>query len=764
MARLPVTTIAKTSTSEVLLNYLTPVNGTPSAGQFRSSVINRSKMVDLASDMLPRMGIDRIQISPYVLVDGETGPNGELVRKMVNDKFDQIRFVGTWTNGLENSNVGQAASGSGTTDFVEVTFYGTGLNILQTYQDGSNRPFAISVDGAAETTLNSVGSSILSIRNYNSNIIRSAASGLTLGLHTIKIRQSAGASANICGFEILNESTNIQVSAGQVVSSGVARTIAAHSSAYNSGFESGTLGTRGGRVLVYAKRDGTIGKAVQPAAAASLTLTSTDHAAANEEIIRNYFWREFGAGRTDDFSTMPGTSQRSFTLDDGTTSLTCSSNCSIGNEALILNGNGEFATFTFVGTGVDLYRFDNAPGGTDTYAAIIDGVSAGNLATTGVTNLRIEKLVSGLPYGTHTIKISRTAAATYSLGIRGFVVYGPKKPTLPAGAMELADYNVMANYAQISSLSGLTDKEKISTGVLRKASVREFVYSGTWNYTLDVSMTSGANVYGNTASNYAELTFFGTAIDARLFMNTSANNYTISIDGVTNLTGAGYTTNLVQGSTGLTFIGSTGVLSGTSAANTQISASVSGIPLGLHKLRITFNSGNQLQIDCVDIATPIHAHKNNGPFQLQNTLAVGSQGINDGRKLSQLNDANPQTTAKDIVANTTTSTSYVPLQDMQTTVYATEDSTIDIGLSGAIFAPSNYTFVAVFIDGVQMHDGYYNYWPGADSMSNLRVKFPVSKGYHHVKLMWKVSGGTGQSTTGQDGRHMNVTVTPLRQL
>jgi hypothetical protein len=722
-----------------------------------TTVVNRAKMVDLSNDLGVRMGIERISISPYTRVDGETGPNGEIVYKMANDKFDQIRLVGRWSDKIENSTVGQAASGNSSADYVEVTFYGTGLNLLQTYQDGISRNFSISIDGGSETTLTSVGSSIISNRNYNANIVRNVASGLSLGLHTIKIRQSSGISANFCGFEILNTASSLQITAGTALINGTAASLSSTaSSAYNSGFESGTLGTRGGRVLVYTKNDGTIGKAVTPTDASQLNLTSASHA--NEEVIRSYFWREFGAGRTDDFGTMTGSSQRAFTLDDGTTSLSCSSGCSVGNEALILNNNGEHATFTFVGTGVDLYRYDNAPGGTDTYAAIIDGVSVGNLATAGVTNLRVEKLVSGLPYGTHTIKISRTAAATYSLGIRGFVVYGPKKPTLPVGTAELADYNVMANYAQISSLSGLTDKEKVSAGVLRKASVREFIYSGTWNYTLDISMTSGGNVYGNTASNYAELTFFGTAVDLRLFMNTSANNYTISIDGVTNLTGAGYTTNLVQGSTGLTFVGSTGVLSGTSAANTQVSASVSGIPLGVHKLRITFNSGNQLQIDCVDVATPIHTHMNNGPFTLQNTLAIGSQGVKDSRRFGdQLVVPNSISQAFKMSSNpTSTSTTYVPISEHAVAI-RTYGNPIEIThtTNGYVVSSSLVFNTQLYLNGEaisQEREVSGTSAGGASQFTSDSVIVPVAAGWHYVQLFMKSPTGSTISATNRNIR------------
>jgi hypothetical protein len=63
-----------------------------------TTVVNRAKMVDLANDMSVRMGIDRIPVQQMMRVDGEAGPNGEVVWKPVNDKFDQIRFVGNFSS------------------------------------------------------------------------------------------------------------------------------------------------------------------------------------------------------------------------------------------------------------------------------------------------------------------------------------------------------------------------------------------------------------------------------------------------------------------------------------------------------------------------------------------------------------------------------------------------------------------------------------------------------------------------------------------
>jgi len=723
-----------------------------------TTIVNRAKMVDLSNDLGVRMGIERIRTQQVMRVDGETGPAGQTVFKPVNDKYDQIRFVGNILQ--SNGTSGQNIILQNTDDFVEISFYGTGLNFLNGLGD-SGRDIRATVDGGTESgNIYANSSSILNAQNYSQQQVISVASGLSLGMHTVKLRLGSANSQRIDGFEILNTASTLQIAAGTALISGTAASLSATtSSAYNSGFESGTLGTRGGRVLVYMKNDGTIGKAVTPADASQLNLTSANHA--NEEVIRTYFWREFGAGRSDDFSTLRSAGDRAFTLDDGTTSLVGKTVVNDGGTAtdyFRLNSATSYCTLTFVGTGLDIVVASDV--GIDNHAVLIDGSSVGSLTAVGAA-LKVTKIVSGLPYGTHTVKFDRTAAAVGGIFFHNFIVYGPKKPTLPAGAMELADYNVMANYAQLSSLSGLTDKEKISTGALRKASGREFVYSGTWNYTIDIDGTvSGINVYGNTASNYAELTFFGTAIDVRLFMNTSANNYTISIDGVTNLTGAGYTTNLVQGSTGLTFVGSTGVLSGTSAANTQVSASVSGIPLGVHKLRITFDSGNQLQIDCVDVATPIHTHMDNGPFTLQNTLAIGSQGVKDSRRFGdQLVVPNSISQAFKMSSNpSSTSTTYVPISEHAVAI-RTYGNPIEIThtTNGYVVSSSLVFNTQLYLNGEAISQEREVSGTGAGGASQFTsdsVIVPVAAGWHYVQLFMKSPTGT---TIGATNRNIRVT-------
>ena len=705
-----------------------------------TTIVNRAKMVDLSNDLSVGMGVERIQVQSIMRVDGEIGPNNEPVFKPVNDKYDQIRFVGAWTS--QNGTYGQAITSGTITDSIEITFYGTGLNLL-TMVDSANRSISASVDGGSTSTVTIQGASVLGNRNYSTNTVVSVTSGLTLGLHTVKLLNPVSVSnvTWVYGFEILNTASTLQIAAGTALIGGTAASLsAASTSTYNSGFESGTLGTKGGRVLVYMKNDGTVAKAVTPTNAASATLTSTDHS--NEEVIRSYFWREFGAGRTDDFSTATGANDtRVFTLDDGTTSLVMSQTGVTpenGYDALFTNAGG-VGRLTFVGTGLDLLIVSSSSRTFTTMA--IDGVALGTVTSTPTVPTLL-KIVSGLPYGTHTLSWTPPGGAG-GPRIANFIVYGPKKPSIPSGAMELADYNVLANYAAGSTTA-------VSAGVIRKAGGREAVYSGTWiAVALDLGFNCGLSIATATAASYVEYYFFGTGIEHSNFIGSNtAVNQTYAIDGSTNL--SAYTTSVIAPAIGtVTFVAATGVLSGTAGATAGYGAKVSitGLPLGLHRIRITQTSGNGVYADSFDIITPIHTHKNNGPFIVQNTLSVGSSGINDSRKVgSQLPARTISLTSKHLANSTISATgfpNYFPV-GFSGSFYLDEDSTVSI--QGLItLLTSNVTSHAtyLFVDGVKQEGGTID-----GPIASYRMIVPLgavvslTKGWHTVIVMHAANNGT----------------------
>ena len=167
----------------------TAVAGTPVAGSFYSTITNRAPIVDLTQDLKVRMAIDRQTTQSLIQVQNEFGPNGELVWTTPNDLFGQVRFVGSgWSN--TNNASGLAVSTSNLNDYMEVTFVGTGLNLVS-YYDTNNSDYRASTDGGSEGAnfFTTGKSSILTNRNYSINGVFPVVSGLSYGVHTVKISQ-----------------------------------------------------------------------------------------------------------------------------------------------------------------------------------------------------------------------------------------------------------------------------------------------------------------------------------------------------------------------------------------------------------------------------------------------------------------------------------------------------------------------------------------------------------------------------------------------
>lgn len=738
--------------SQATLMSATSTAGTPVAGTFYSSILNRASIVDLSQDLKPRIGPERLNTQLVNVVLNEFGPNGELVQVPVNDLFNQIRFVGNWSNQV--GTYGNYIQAGSSTDFIEVTFYGTGLNILNINSAGGKSAL-ISTDGGSDSAnVYPAGADVIGSRGYNPNVIVPAINGLTLGVHTVKIKNNTANNIQISGFEIVNDSsTSVKVPAGISFIGGKKLTSTALSSFL---YTAPVTGTRGGRVLVYQQADGTIGQSFQAANGSQANLASADHVAANEEVARYHYWREFGAGRTDDFSLVIGASQgsKAFTLEDGTTSL-LTTQAGVYTETLApFDSINTFGIFTFVGTGLDLILGGGAGTPGDTIQVIIDGTNVGSL-TTG-TNKQ-QKIVSGLPYGSHIVKLNRTVSATGTITIKQFVVYQPKKPTLPVGAVEIGEYGVMATFVANTTAG----HDTISTGTLRKIlSQREASFidgtGGTTSWAAGgpslstSSFVGGWSLFTDRLNAQMKYTFFGTGFDMRFRPDTNrSTSVSVQIDGLAATT-ANFPslTSSVYG--GVAF--SAGVLNQNATAVTGAGFVLNGLPLGLHTLTINNNVASSLMmVEALDIITPVHSPKSSIYSDLQNSLPIGSCGISDNRKITPVKDALPSqkgwAQAVGIANNpTTTSSVFVPMPDMSCTVKTSGgrlrvtyvarllNNTVGVELS-----------TAIFVDGVQIGPPSDATEPVANYSVNMVgcQTIPVAPGTHKVDVYWQCpNGGT----------------------
>jgi hypothetical protein len=752
----------------------------PSSSQFHSTVINRASIPNINNDLKCRMGVERVMVQQIYQVQNEFGPNGEPVWAVLNDDRGLVRFVGGWSN-LNNSwGTRVISSGTNNVDYIEITAYCTGLNLLIA-SDSASKTVSAYMDGNLLTSNfmpTGSPSGVLGAKNYSPNCVVNVTSKQTLGLHTFKLLVT-GSNPDIYGFEILNEASTINVRPGTAYSQlkpifvSEVSTID-YSSSFNAitkdGVSAASLGARGGHVVVYLDTDGTIKKKVTATNSTAAYLTSADHA--YEEIIRRYSFREFGAGKaSDDFSSLSiSASSRAFTLDDGTTTLAGQNVRIIGSgyDTLMPLTTNDFITFTFVGTGLDVELLNGSGANLFTYTPSIDGVALSNITQSTVSlatagSKKVVKIVSGLHYGTHTFKYLR-ADNNDSVGINSFIVYGPKKPSISSNIVELADYYIMADYNS-STVTGtaLTDWMQVPYGVLGKAPAREFTYVGAnWsisgidttniNFPLGPPTTTGIN-----NSQTGSYTFFGTGVLLNLSASSGGTyDFSVTIDGSLNASGVAKTnaSNILSGS----------YRSTSTTAGAPCRVEFTGLTLGVHTVTIqrTAGTGNFSNVG-FHVITPIHSPKSNLVADIQNTLPVGSCAISDNRQITSIKEAIPGekawAQAVGIQNASTTSTFFVPLLDMSLTI-KTQGGPLNISYSTV---STNSTTSAnrfqIYVDGVatgiirQVQEATTGSW---DMSASDNIIIPVSPGVHKIDLYWNVSGGTGTAAGGSAGQGNRV--------
>lgn len=111
----------------------------------------------------PVFGNERVMVNSISKVITESGPNGEEIWE-TDKKDSRIRFIGAWLTVFDTH--GMRITSSADEGKIEVTFYGTYLNLLSMF-DGGGRDFRYTVNGGVESTniVPASPSSILSGRN-----------------------------------------------------------------------------------------------------------------------------------------------------------------------------------------------------------------------------------------------------------------------------------------------------------------------------------------------------------------------------------------------------------------------------------------------------------------------------------------------------------------------------------------------------------------------------------------------------------------------
>jgi len=834
-----------------------------------TTIVNRAQIADLSKDLKPRMGAERIITNDLYKIQNESGPNGE---KVFGTNDERIRFIGDCSvdTGFGGSDIGPLISMTVDTSHVEVTFFGTGLNLLGGIWINT-RGFDVSVDGGATSTINAEQTSAIIIdRRYSVNVPLEMASGLSLDWHTIKMSTVGSGSSFLYGFEILNESSQIYVPEGKFQyggleidraaggyvdhDTGLTSVKGAHSivqlktdgsvsikhtevpdttgseillnnefvsdltswtdastggssTAWDSGnggrlefTNSGSGGENAiltqdittvigqsyklvGNIIsggtsspntiefiidgsnIVVQGDSQVTDTVSGLFVATATTTTvrvstgstlqagtsyvgdvsvfvseskflsfTDHS--NEEVVRKINFREFGASGTDDFSTLVGvTDDRAFTLSDGITTL-------VGDEVLIAtinniegvkaNNTSNSLTLTFIGTGLDIIGFDGE------MTLYVDNVDQGT-TTVVDSNYKNINICSNLSYGEHTIKLVRT---TSSMLITDFIIYQPKKPTADIGHVEIADYNIMADYVFETTAGPLM----VHQGGLRKFGGREATYIGSnWVYAIDPRNESfGHTIYTPTNGEYVEYTFIGSGVVLLVTCGTDRGNSLIEVDGSSDH--SLLTTNFSSDVAGTGFVAATGVLDQLSSAGTSFSGTsvaITGLTHGKHTVRMTKQSGSFMGINGISVITPIHSYKSNDLVK-QNELDVGSNGIN----LPIERTKNGSYAIGVDLSPATASTSRVLIPDMITThvsktgrIRADFTSSHYHGTLGASLSCHIY-INGERLDGVESFEDADNAGVYGRSIS-LFWEGSVPIGSNTISALWVTDSGTG---------------------
>jgi hypothetical protein len=605
---------------------------------------NKRTTFDPNQTVRPAYGIERVGFKNLRRVPNEKGPNGEPVWRSDDER---VRFVGAnWT--LVSTTSGTYPQTSVVGEYVEITFNGTALDLLHL----GSHSILVSANGGASTSDSSSNTNIGGF-GYSVNVVQNIASvsnsasvvtGLSAsGSNTVKITNNTAINPlGVYGFDIITETSTVQASSPITIPPGTAYAnglsaalLTTQTTPYDSGFISGTLGTKGGRVVVY--YDGAnLQKILQPTSTNAPTyLASADHS--SEDPIRTINWREFGTTGARDFNGLStGSSDKYFVLNDGTTTLIGDNVAASGttNDSLFIAGTGGNLTIVFVGTGLDIIRSDQGTGTIPNVGLYIDGVlNVSVLPTTATADKRVQKIVANLPYGTHTVRFAAPATVLQDFGLTDFIIYGPKKPSIPIGSIEIDEYFIMADYSR-STTQDSSIGTPLSQGILYKSPMRENFYSSGWTVqqVADVSTTRGFYVSTTSNNQAVTYTFFGTGIEIISSYTTTPNTRKISIDG-TLYTGAAqvsYNGGAVPTWTPGT---STWLDGGTAGSSLQIT----GLPLGQHTIQVIKSSATDtFAFYGMNVITPIHfADYKNGSLSIKPAIEVAKLGEQDNVDLGK---------------------------------------------------------------------------------------------------------------------------------
>jgi hypothetical protein len=426
--------------------------------------------------------------------------------------------------------------------------------------------------------------------------------------------------------------------------------------------------------------------------------------------------------------------------------------------------------FTFYGSGIDWLRFDTASGGADSFKIFIDGVDLGFPNTAGNTNARYEKLVADLPMGTHILRITNVSSATWRPAICEFITYRPKDHSDLDTQQE--GNKLLRKLTPATYVCNLTQGiSNISTGVIRMYPFRDFIFrTGTggttdWsrgNFTFgDNSSPMGYEFSTDRTNATVEGFFYGTGFEYLSTSNNAVGNIEFTVNGslltAANFPGVTFRTSAAIAS----YNTGTAILDPYSASQTVSKFSASGLTLGWHKISIRVTgvkNGSSSDFHIRFVALDIIGGLGHSVKRLQN-LATDPHMVYEG-SVEDLRIFNPNNTVisqkfrrvKGGVANapTTTSTSFVLLDDMSITV-PSKGGWFNVNFSGVIKEnATNTVLAALYLNKVDLTSGYdplvsyqrSTVLNGYFTEVSINAVLYLPEGIHTIETFWRVNAGT----------------------
>lgn len=182
-------------------------SSSPVEGEFYSSLL-RNPLVDFNKSGDVVFGVERILFDDLKKVkEGEV-----LFKPLPEDRFDRIRFKGSWVKSVTSS--GNRIRSTVIGDKVEIVFYGTGLNLLT--MDDINSDLRVSIDnGPFSPNIFTSSSPILNGYYTPPQQITKVAHNLPQGIHTATIQLFSG-QVNLFGVEVVNDAAEIILLGGSI--------------------------------------------------------------------------------------------------------------------------------------------------------------------------------------------------------------------------------------------------------------------------------------------------------------------------------------------------------------------------------------------------------------------------------------------------------------------------------------------------------------------------------------------------------------------